>query len=151
MRKYLLPSLIVLALSGALAVAQTITRAIQLSQDTTGAFSVDTNSGVYFPGHVLSSRGGAVNIPAATVSGNNTPTLVGSDTMGTVTFGSGSTTATVAFGQSYVTVPSCVVSLQQGKTASAISYVPATGNLALTITSNGTPFAAANYMCMSQS
>ncbi len=77
LRKYILPSLLILALAGSFAVAQTFVRAIQLSQDTTGAFAIDSNNGVYFPGHILSTGTGR---PAPTVSsGATTPTIAGTD------------------------------------------------------------------------
>ena len=72
LRRYLLPSLLILLLGGVYAGAQSITKALQLSQDATGSFGVDTNLGVYFPGHILSPTGGAR--PAPTVTGSGTPT-----------------------------------------------------------------------------
>lgn len=127
MKKYLLPSLLVLALSASFAIAQSITKALQLSQDATGAFGVDTTNGVYFPGHVLS----ASKIGTPTVAGTGTPTVVGTDTAGTITMGATATTATLTFAQAYVSVPWCLVSMN-GNATTTISYTVATTSLAIT-------------------
>jgi len=102
MKKYLLPSALILLLGLGVALAQTFVRAVQLSQDTTGAFSIDSNNGFYFPGHVLS-----VGTPAPTVAGNGSPTVTGTDFNGTITMQG--TTASTLFGRAYLTLPSCVV------------------------------------------
>lgn len=146
MRKYLLPSALILFLGLGFAVAQTITRAIQLSQDTTGAFGVDLNNGVYFPGHILSTGSGR---PAPTVAGTGTPSVAGTDTAGTITMGTSGTTATITFGQAYVTAPNCVVSWQSGLATTAISYAVTTAVIQLT-----QPATSANkitWHCMSVS
>ncbi len=144
MKKYLLPSLLILALSGAFAVAQTFTRAIQLSQDTTGAFSVDSNNGIYFPSHI-----NTVGTPAPTITGSGTPTISGTDTAGLITMGTSATTATAVFGRAYLSVPFCVVSAQNAFTTTNIAYVLATTSIALT--QNSTSGNKVNYMCMSTS
>jgi hypothetical protein len=139
-----------LALGIGFAGAQTINKALQLSQDATGAFSVDSFNGVYFPGHILSPTGGAR--PAPTVGGGGTtPTITGTDTAATVTMGTSATTATVTFGTAYVSVPACVVSWQTPETGviSPITYTLATTSIALTqgaATGN-----KINFMCMSAS
>src|ERR1035437_5512276 len=86
MRKYLLPSALILLLGVGIASGQVINKALQLSQDATGSFSVDSYNGVYFPGHILSPTGG--QRPAPTITGTGTPTIVGTDTAGLVTMGS---------------------------------------------------------------
>lgn len=147
MRKYILPSLLVLALSAGLGVSATINKAIQLSQDATGAFGVDTNNGVYFPGHILSPA----PVPAPTVAGTGTPTLTGSDVAGVVTTGNNATTATVTFGTAYTSVPTCVVTLKTALAASVtpISYSVATTSIA--ITQNAASANTIAYICMSLS
>lgn len=148
MRKYLLPSLLVLLLGGIYAGAQTINKALQLSQDNTGAFSVDSFLGVYFPGHILSPTGGAR--PAPTVSGTGTPTISGTDTAGLVTFGTSGTTATAVFGTAYVSVPQCVVTWQNdGGTVTPIAYTLATTSIALS--QGATTGSKVNYLCVSAS
>jgi hypothetical protein len=144
MRKYLLPSALILLLGFGAAIAQTITRALQLSQDTTGAFSVDTNNGVYFPGHILSTGAGR---PPPTVAGTGTPSVAGTDTAGTVTMGASATTATITFGQAYVTAPNCVVTWQAGLPTTAISYTVTTGSIALVQPTTSTN--KVSYHCMS--
>jgi hypothetical protein len=133
-----------IALAVGLAGAQTINKALQLSQDNTGAFSVDSFLGVYFPGHVLSPTGGPRAAP--TVAGTGTPTITGTDTSGTVTMGSSAVSAVVTFGTAYGTAPNCVVSWQTGSPTSYstttkvinISQISSSGNLV-------------SYMCMSPS
>lgn len=146
MRKYLLPSVLILALSGALALAQTFTKAIQLSQDTTGAFSVDSTNGVYFPSHINS-----VGSPNPTITGSGTPTIGGTDTAGLITMGATATTATAVFGRAYLSVPWCVVTWQapMNGTATPIAYTLATTSIA--ITQGSTSGNKINYMCMSAS
>src|SRR6266567_3881877 len=107
MKKYLLPSALILLLGLGFALAQTITRAVQLSQDTTGAFSVDSNNGFYFPGHVLS-----IGTPAPSFIGNGGGTVTGTDFQGAVILQG--ITGSVIFGRAYLTLPSCVVTVQNG-------------------------------------
>lgn len=144
MRRYILPSALILALSGALAIAQTFTKAIQLSQDTTGAFSVDSNNGVYFPSHINTT-----GTPRPTITGTGTPTISGTDTAGLVTMGASGTTATAVFGRAYLSVPFCVVTWQapMNGTATPIGYTLNTTSIA--ITQGATSGNLINYMCMS--
>ena len=129
MRRHLLPSLLILCLAGGIALAQTITRALQLSPDTTGAFSVDTNNGVYFPGHILST--GAA--PTLTSCGT-APSIVGTDTAGQVQMGSANPTGcTVTFARPYVTAPSCTVTGQTSPATSPIAYTLATTGINVTV------------------
>lgn len=129
MRKhYILPVLLILGLGAVGAVAQNITKALQLSQDAAGDFGVDSNNNVYFPGHILNTgRGqGAVT----TVAGTGTPTLVGTDVAGTVTMGTSATTATVTFGRAYITAPNCVVAWNMGAQGiTPIAWTTATTNI----------------------
>lgn len=138
-----------LAFGIGIAGAATINKALQLSQDATGSFSVDTNLGVYFPGHILSPTGGAQ--PNPTVGGGGTtPTITGTDTSGTVTMGTSATTATVTFGTAYVSVPSCVLSWQSALSAvTPTSYTLATTSIA--ITQGSASGNKINYFCSSPS
>lgn len=149
MRKYLLPSLLVLLLGAGFSFAQTINKALQLSQDNTGAFSVDSFLGVYFPGHILSPTGGAR--PAPTVSsGATTPTIAGTDTAGLITMDAAGTTVTATFGTAYGTVPRCVVS-NQGTVTTTTAYTVATTSLAITVSGAAGANNKLNYWCAAAS
>jgi hypothetical protein len=146
MRKYLLPSLLILCLAGGYALAQTITRALQLSQDVTGAFSVDTNSGVYFPGHQLTTG----NSPALTACGGGTPTIRGTDTAGEITMGTASVGCIATFARAYLTQPYCTFSSQAALATplAAASNALGTGFI---VTQVGTSSNKVNYACTSAS
>lgn len=147
MRKYLLPALLILGLAASAAVAQTFTKALQLSQDTSGAFLVDSSNNIYLPKKLMSPTG-LVNNPAPTISGTGTPTIAGTDTAGLVTMGASATTATVVFGTAYGATPNCVVTWQapNGGTTSPIGYTTTTTRIALT--QGATSSNLINYMCM---
>lgn len=127
---------------GASAIAQTTFRALQLSQDTSGTFSVDTNFGVYFPGHILSSGAGR---PSPSVVGTGTPSVVGTDTAGTITMGSSATTAGLTFGQQFLSTPSCTLSWQNNLTAMTYTLASTIINITQTSTSGN----KINYLCFS--
>lgn len=130
LRRYVLPSLLILAVFGSVAIAQTINKAVQLSQDASGAFGVDSNNGLYLPGHLLVPN--SVVNPAPTVSsGATTPTISGTDTAGLITMNAAATTVTATFGRAYLTVPFCLVSMN-GTITTTISYTVATTSLAIT-------------------
>jgi hypothetical protein len=147
--RYILPSLLILALAGGLAFAQSITKALQLSQDATGAFGVDTTNNVYFPGHILTTgRSGPAPALSACITGG-TPTLVGTDVAGTITGGTtASTSCVVTFGRAYVIAPACIVSWASGPLA-AMSWVTSTTALTITQTSNAS--SVISYICTSAS
>lgn len=147
--KFLLPTLLVLLGLGTLAIAQTITRAIQLSQDASGAFGVDANNNIYFPAHALFPAN--VNTPVPTVSsGATTPTVSGTDAAGVITMNAAATTVTASFGRAYLSVPFCLIS-PSGTITTTISYTVATTSLAITasgaVGNNGT----IRYWCPSAS
>ena len=144
MRKYLLPSLLILLLGAGLGLTQTINKALQLSQDATGSFGVDTNNGVYFPGHILSPTGG--QRPAPTVTGTGTPTISGTDTAGLITMGTSATTAVALFGTAYASVPNCIVQ-SQGTTPITLTL----GTTNISITQSSQSGNKINYICMSAS
>lgn len=147
MRKYLLPSILALLFASAIAGAQTINKAIQLSQDASGAFGVDTTNNVYFPGHILNTGNAG---PAITVAGTGTPTISGTDVAGTITMGSSATTATATFGRAYVSVPHCVLSNQSAvSTTSNIAYTLQTTSIA--ISQPSTSGNKINYFCTASS
>lgn len=108
MKKYLLPSLLILALAGSLSLAQNITKSIQLSQDGSGPIGYDTNGASYFPGHINSTS--RVGAPPTVGTCGTSPTVVGSDNSGKVTTGSTATTAcTLTFGVAFVVAPACII------------------------------------------
>lgn len=141
-RRYVLPSVLILGLAAGLAVAQNINKSLQLSQDNTGAIGFDTNFGVYFPGHILST---GTNRPAPSIAGTATPTISGTDFAGLVTTGTSATTATVTFGQAFLTAPECVVTSQT--VATPVGYTISTTQLALTFTT--ATALKINYVCPS--
>ena len=134
MKKYLLPSALILLLGLGYALAQTIVRAVQLSQDTSGAFSIDSNNGFYFPGHVLTQGS-----PLPTVVGNSSPVVTGTDFAGVITVPG--TTVTVLFGRVYLSIPYCVLSNQ---VASAVAYTTAPTGINVTSIAAG---GKVNYFC----
>lgn len=150
MRKYrhlFLPALLILGLSASIGISQTINKALQLSQDASGAFGVDTTNNIYFPGHILNTGTGGA---APTVTGTGTPTISGTDVAATVTMGTSATTATVLFGRAYVSVPTCVVAWNTGASGlSPIAYTLNTTSIVVTqpaVTGNRW-----NYFCTAAS
>lgn len=142
--RFLLPALICLALGGTFAIGQTFRAAVQLSQDTSGAFLVDSNNNLYLPKRLMSPTSN-VNNPAPTVTGTGTPTVSGTDTAGTITMGSSATTATLLFSSAYGATPNCVLSPQNAFTTTNISYTIVTTSIA--ITQNSTSGNKINYFC----
>lgn len=128
MKRYLLPSALILALGLGIAVAQNITSSVQLSQDPRGPIGLDSANNVYFPAHILTNQ-----LPAPTVTaGAGTVTLVGTDNAGTITGGGVTTsTATMLFAKAYAAAPSCVLVGQTSQATSPIAYniVPTAVNI----------------------
>ena len=108
MRKHILPSLLILALAGGLALAQNITKGIQLSQDSSGPIGYDTNGASYFPGHINSNT--RIGAPPVLSGCGTAPSFTGSDTALRLTTGSAATVCTVTFGVPHVTTPACAIS-----------------------------------------
>lgn len=143
--RFLLPTLLILALAGSVAVAQTFSRAIQLSQDTSGAFLVDSNNNLYLPTKLMFPTG-LTSSPAPTITGTGTPTIAGTDTAGLVTMGASATTATAVFGRAYGATPNCVVAWQGPiTTATPMAYTTTTTRIA--ITQGATSGNLINYFC----
>lgn len=141
--------ILALALFGP-AIAQNITKSIQLSQDGTGTIGYDTGNNVYFPAHILSTVRGS---PAPTVTGatcgTTAPAITGTDFAGTVTVGTSATTScVVTFGTAFVTAPTCVVS-PKSTILAAFSF--ATSTTALTVTQTSTANNTFTYICSSLS
>ena len=145
MRKYLLPSLLILGLTGTIAIGQTVNKALQLSQDASGAFGVDTTNNVYFPGHILANGNAA---PTPTISGTGVPTIAGNDVQGIITMGTSGTTATAIFGRAFVTAPTCVASTNV-TLASPLAITAGATNIS--ITQPATSGNKVSYICLSAS
>jgi hypothetical protein len=147
-RRYIAPCLLILALGGAVALAQTANRGIQVSQDPTGQITYDNvQGGIYLPGHLLSTTR-LVPPPALTacITGG-TPLITGTDFAGVITAGStASTSCVVTFGTPFQTAPNCAVTWQTGPLA-AMSWT--TSTTALTITQTSTGSVKISYICTS--
>lgn len=149
MKKYLLPSALILLLAGGLAFAQTINRAFQLSQDTTGAFQTDTFLGAYFPGHILLPTGIRPAPVLSACTAGTGGSFTGTDVAGSFTQGNtAATSCVVTFGTAYVTAPNCLVTWNTGPLA-AMSWT--TSTTALTITQTSATTSKISYMCTSTS
>lgn len=147
MRKYLLPSALILLLGLGAVLAQNINKSLQLSQDPTGPIGIDTNFGAYFPGHILSAPLLAGR-PQPTITGTGTPTISGSDTAGLITMGASATTAIAVFGQAFLSVPSCVATYQSPVIASTpLAYTIFATSLSITQPSSSSQ--KINYICLS--
>lgn len=149
-RKYLAPVGLILACFLASALAQNITRSVQLSQDPTGIFGVDSTNSVYFGNHILSTtRGGPPPTVTGSTCGTTAPSITGSDFAGTVTVGTSATTScVVTFGTAFNTAPTCVLTPKSAILA-AFSYAATT--TALTITQTSTANNTISYICTSLS
>jgi len=140
MKKYLLPSALILAcfLGGAL--AQNIIKGVQLSQDATGPIGVDAVNSVYFPTHVNTVG----RVPPVLSACGTTPTFTGSDNALRLTTGSAATTCTVTFGTAFNTAPACVIT-PQGAAIQPTYTVSATA-ISMTVDIASTVY---NIVCMS--
>ena len=140
MRKYLLPSALILAFGLALATAQNINKALQLSQDPTGAIGVDTNNNVYWPGHVLTVGPGT---PVLTSCGG--ATITGTDTEGTISGGDLTSHGCVAtFAKAYLATPYCIV-VSENMGTSPPAYSASTTAITVSTTTMGA--AVMHYRC----
>lgn len=143
-RKYLLPSALILALGLGVALAQNITKSVQLSQDASGPIGYDTLNNVFFPAHILST--GLAGIPTVSSAAGTAPTILAgsSDFIGQITGGSAADiAATITFKTAFNAAPTCLL-VQSGGTASTIAYNTATTGINLTsILGTG----VINYLC----
>ncbi len=148
MKKFFLPSLLILAGLASWALAQNINRAVQLSQDPTGLIGYDTNNGIYLPQHLLTTtRGGPPPTVTGATCGTTAPSVAGTDVMGLITVGTSATTSCVlTFGTAFVVAPVCVLTPKSAILA-ALSY--ATTTTTLTITQTSTANNTIAYFCTS--
>ena len=147
MRKYLLPSALILVLGLGFAIAQSITKSVQLSQDPLGPIGYDTQGNVYFPAHILTTNttNGAPTVhndgpgtTAATLDANAT------DFSGTLTGGGvNNTTNQIIFSKAYLVAPHCVV-MSQNVATSPLAYNTVATGINIT-TAMGA--AVAHYVC----
>lgn len=140
-KKYLLPSALILAIVGGVALAQNVTKSVQLSQDSSGPIGFDTNSNTYFPNKFLFPKTAS---PVITSCGT-TPTIVGNDTVGKITTGSGATTCTITFTQAYAVAPACILAPQGN--LNFPTYTTSTTAITATVDVASTVY---NYICASQ-
>ena len=89
MKRYLLPSALILAFGLALAGAQTITKSLQVTQDPRSPVGLDASNNAYFPAHVLMGGSQTVAPTTATCGSGGSPGVVGTDNAGVVTEGAG--------------------------------------------------------------
>lgn len=145
MKKYLLPSALILVFGLSVALAQNITKAIQLSQDATGAFGIDTSNNVYFPAHILNNGPGVPTV-TATVGTAPSITSTSTDNQGVVT-GNGNnigSTIAITFSKAYLAAPACTVVSENPATSPLAYNVVPTG---INISSTTTGSAIINYLC----
>lgn len=141
MKRHLAPIFLILAFACGLALAQNITKGVQLSQDATGPIGVDASNNVYFPNKLLSTR---VITPTLSTCGT-APSIIGNDTVGKLTTGSAATTCTVTFSAAFNVAPACVVSAQG--TATQPTFTTSTTALTMSVDIASTVY---NYICLSQ-
>lgn len=111
------------------------------SSSFSGTWATTTVFSVLNDGHLAASS------TAPLVSGcGSKPVIIGNDTKGTVTSGSGSTGCTVTFIHPYRTDPSCVVTIQTGSTINTFSYTHSVSSII--ITDSGLGSSKFDYHCI---
>ncbi len=143
MKRLLVALGIVACLGIGAGIAQNITKAIQLSQDPTGAFGVDTVNSMYLPRHVVANDQLTPTVAAAA----GTVTVTGTDLAGTITGGGvTTTTVTLTFATAFSsgTTPRCVAQSRNPAT-SPLAATPST-NVGFTVGSMGA--AVLDYICV---
>jgi hypothetical protein len=137
MRKYLLPSALILALGLSFALAQNITKSVQQSQSP-GAIGLDTVLSVFFPNHI-NSLGKVPSVSSGTVAG--------SDFSGTITEAASSIGEVLTFKTAFTTAPHCVVTAEAPGVALATPVAYSTVTTALTITHLSQASKLLDYFC----
>lgn len=141
MKRYLLPSILILALAASVGFAQNITKSVQLSQDGSGPIGYDTNGASYFPGHINSTT--RVGARPVLTSCGTAPSFTGTDTALRLTTGSAATTCTVTFGVPFVVAPACVITPEGA--AVQPTYTASITAIAMTVDVASTVY---NIICM---
>ena len=139
MRKYLLPSALILAFGIALAGAQVITKSLQVTQDPRSPVGLDASNNVYFPAHVLTSQ----SAPALTSCGSGSPTVTGSDFGGQITEGSSATGCILTFKEAFAAAPGCVISSSNAASGLGVT----TSTIAMTIVHSSYSSITIGYLC----
>lgn len=122
LKRNVLTGLAVAVLVLGAAIAQNITKSIQLSQDPTSPFGVDPSNGVFFSNHVNTSQPPTPGVANC----GTTPSLTGTDTAGEMTEGSGTVTrCDVTFARAYTATPYCTATTVV--TATPIALIPSPG------------------------
>lgn len=135
MKRYLLPSALILILGLGFALAQNINKALQLSQSP-GSFGVDASNNVYFPAHIL-------NLGKAPTTSNGT--VSGSDFVGTITESSNSIGGTLTFRTAFLAAPACLLVAQTASSSTPLTY--STVTTALTWSHVSQVSQKLNYLC----
>lgn len=123
MKKYLLPSALILVLGITLAVAQVFTKSVQLTQDPRSPLTLDGSNNLYTPAHVNS-----MGVAPSLSSCGSGPSIVGSDVAGAVTVKT--TGCTITFSQSYANAPACVV-VDSTTPSTSMAYTTTTAHIAI--------------------
>lgn len=139
MKRLLIALLAVACLGIGAGVAQNINRALQLSQDPSGAFGVDTASSLYIANHINGNN----QLTPTIVAAAGTATIVGTDLAGIVTGAAGVTTITGTWRTAYGAKPACVAQSENPAT-SPLAFVPSTTGF--TISSMGA--AVLHFVCI---
>lgn len=143
MKKLFLPSALILVLGLGFALAQNITKSVQLSQDGTGTIGYDTSNNVYFPAHILNNA--LAGAPTASAPVGTAPTLRtgSSDFSGGWIGGAGNTSGTITFKTAYLQEPNCLV-ISQNPATSPIAYNAVATGINLTTLTGAV---VVNYIC----
>lgn len=125
-----------------IAVAQNINRSVQLSQSPLGPIGFDTLNNVFFPNHINNSQ----QQPPSLTSCGTTPSIVGTDTAGGVTEGSGSiSSCTITFRTAFNTSPFCTVT---PSIATQMGVAATAGGVTFSHAVNPGSVLTLNYVCM---
>jgi hypothetical protein len=137
MRKYLLPSGLILIGLLSWALAQNITKSIQMSQ-MPGAIGVDASNNVYFPAHLLNNG----KTPSFTAGISS---ITGTDAQGLITEASNSVGGTITFNQAYNAAPNCVLVAQTASSSTPLTFSTVTTSLTYSHVSQVSQ--KLNYLC----
>ena len=143
MKKYLLPSALILVFGLGLALAQSITKSVQVRPDPSGTIGYDTNNNIYFPAHVLSTGPG---LPTASSPAGTAPAMAAGSTdfVGQFQGATGNNTASIIFNKAYAGVPTCLA-ISQNPATSPIAYNAVATGINFTTANNGSVII--NYIC----
>lgn len=101
--------------------------------------------GATTPAHVISAQ---TTAPALSSCGTGSPSIVGSDTAGTVTMGTAATACTITFNVAYTSAPHCTVTWRATPLATQTYTV---SNAAITLGQTSTSGDIVDYICVAPS